>query len=49
MPTSHLEKNKTEFLHKLERTANQITDFLKLTPWDFGQAAYDKLKNSGEG
>lgn len=49
MPTSHLEKNKTEFLHKLERTANQITDFLKLTPWDLGQAAYDKLKNSGNG
>lgn len=43
MPTSHLEANTQLLVEKLRRTADQVSDFLKLTPWDLGQSAYDKL------
>ncbi|MCX5571361.1 MULTISPECIES: IclR family transcriptional regulator [Kaistia] len=46
MPTSHLESDVQNLVDRLRRTAEQISDFLKLTPWDLGQSAYDKIKNA---
>jgi DNA-binding IclR family transcriptional regulator len=49
MPTSHLEAGPQPLVEKLGRTAGQISEFLKLTHWDFGQSAYDKLVNARAG